>query len=436
MLTKKFILPVVYLLTTLLIWYLFAPGYLSWDSSNQFWQARHAEYNTIAPPLMSQIWNLALHASIGVSGFLLLQLLYYAGAVAFFVSHLTKKTGWRVSAFLFLLLWPPLLGLLPHLWKDMWSCASLVFSVAYLLADWRRPSGWHLFAAFCFALFACMFRENAISGIVPIAAWIGWRLFPLRRLYWLSSATGIIFSLFILQSLPENFGNVQKIRHKWSVVALWDLGSVSIQTGQVLIPSEVCSEAISVQDLQEVHLDYSVGLMAAHPKLINSFSSNYTASQRNALLRAWIQLPFKHPREYLIHRSKLLGYMLGFNLEELPDHQTYSPEITPYLDNPQILQPPNSVRDQLQKTLSKLVDGPLHWLWIYLCINLCSLLYCLRFKNHNPNLLIPAMILSSSWLYFLPFPLISGSAEFRYFNWPILSSLAALCLLISVRRSK
>src|SRR3546814_3905210 len=56
------------------------------------------------------------------------------------IAQLRASAALRAGLVLALGLWPPLFGLLPHLWKDVPMAALLVLASAGLLHDMRRPA--------------------------------------------------------------------------------------------------------------------------------------------------------------------------------------------------------------------------------------------------------------------------------------------------------
>ena len=63
--------------------WIFYPGYLSFDSAYQWWQARHQIVDTSHPPVMTWIWSLTDHLVPGPGGYFLFQLGVYFMFVVF-----------------------------------------------------------------------------------------------------------------------------------------------------------------------------------------------------------------------------------------------------------------------------------------------------------------------------------------------------------------
>ena len=56
-----------------LVLWVFWPGYMSWDSAYQWWQARHDQFDSVHPPLLAMIWQLTDRVVEGPGGMFALQ---------------------------------------------------------------------------------------------------------------------------------------------------------------------------------------------------------------------------------------------------------------------------------------------------------------------------------------------------------------------------
>src|SRR3546814_13964629 len=82
--------------------------------------------------LVGRVWP-------GPGGMFALQATVYWAGLALLIAQLRASAALRAGLVLALGLWPPLFGLLPHLWKDVPMAALLVLARAGLLHDMRRP---------------------------------------------------------------------------------------------------------------------------------------------------------------------------------------------------------------------------------------------------------------------------------------------------------
>jgi len=422
----------------------FWPGYMSWDSAYQWWQARNDQFDSVHPPLMAMIWQLSDRVVEGPGGMFALQAALLWSALAMFAAALPVRPAWRVGIVLGLGCWPPLFGLVPHVWKDLWTLAGFAWALALLAHDLRRPHrGWRAGALLAIA-FACAFRHNAITGALPLLAWIAWRELSLRtgasasasRRAAASVLVGValvvpVWALALLPSLDARVRHTEKV---WSVVTLWDAAAVSLAEDRLVYPPELVDPSLTLDELRGKFVDYSNTSVFELGKLRHSFDGPYTPAQREALDGLAWSLPTEHPRAYFGHRWRLGLLLFGWDREALPDGLVFMPGLHPFNDNPPVAPQASGLHARTQAGLWKLVDTPLFAGWIYLlaCLAVVAVAFT-RFRRSDVIGLAGA-VAASSLAYALPLTLASGSAEFRYLAWPVLATLASLVILACHRR--
>ncbi|EBY7415766.1 hypothetical protein D6J61_26155, partial [Salmonella enterica subsp. enterica serovar Alachua] len=156
--------------------YIFFPGLMSYDSLDQYRQAKGIiPLNSHHPIIMTYLWSGLMsfwdHAGI----FLIIQqLLYWSGAAA--ISCLIGRTPLiKISLFLVVGLLPPLFIHSVHIWKDVGLniCATLV--LAAILADVVFPRRNVLFIAAIPLFYSFTVRSNAPFGMFPLVLLWSWR---------------------------------------------------------------------------------------------------------------------------------------------------------------------------------------------------------------------------------------------------------------------
>ncbi len=417
----------------------FWPGYMSWDSAYQWWQARQDRFDSVHPPLMAMIWQLSDRGVAGPGGMFALQAALLWSALAMFAAALPVRPAWRFAIVLALGFWPPLFALLPHVWKDLWTLAGFAWALALLAQDLRAPHrGWRIGALLALA-FACAFRHNAITGALPLLAWIGWRELALARTEKASGprrgagamliGLALALPVWALATLPSLDARVQHTERVWSVVTLWDAAAVSLAEGALVYPPELMDPTLTLDELRGKFVDYSNTSVYETGKLRHSFDGPYTPAQRDALdALAW-SLPRDHAPAYFAHRWRLTQLLLGWDRAALPDGLVLMPGLHQYQDNPPVPAQSSRLHARMQAGLWALVDTPLFAGWLYLlaCVGVAAYAVA-RFRRHNA-IGLAGVIAASSLAYALPLTLASGSAEFRYLAWPVLATLASLILL-------
>ena len=142
----------------------FWPGYLSWDSAYQWWQARGAPLDPAHPPVMVHLWRAVRMVLPDPGGMLAVQAAVWWAALALFANALGGGAWRRAGTVALLGAWPPLLALLPHLWKDVGMAALFALAVACLAHEVHAPPAtarrWRVAALAAIAL-GCAFRSSA-----------------------------------------------------------------------------------------------------------------------------------------------------------------------------------------------------------------------------------------------------------------------------------
>lgn len=425
---------------TLSVW-LFAPGWLSFDSAYQWQQARTGQIDALHPPLQTLLWALIEPFWSGPTSQLLLQQVMVWTGLAGIATRLHTHWGLRAVLVTVVGLWPPLLLLSAHIWKDIPMLGAFALAVWMLQLELRHPGWRYRGLALLMLLIACACRHNAISGALPLLLWIGWRALadfprfaaraPLTRLrVALPPALLASLALQALAQLPNYAPGVKRTEAVWSVVALWDMAAVSIAEDRLLIPEDFRLPDTRVEHLREHFVDFSNTTVFNSGKLMPTLVVDYSDAQIDALRRAWLALPFDHPRPYFAHRLRLAELLLGFDNAALPDHQVLMPGFVAYRDNPPIVQAPNSLREGLLAWTLRHIDGPLFMGWLYLLLALVIGLAALPgLLRDRPQAALAGAVAASALAYALPLALVSGSAEFRYLAWPLQASLLAPALL-------
>jgi len=407
----------------------FWPGYLSWDSAYQWWQARGAPLDPVHPPVMVRIWMLSRALLPDPGGMLLLQCLVWWSALGLFAQALGGPAFKRVAIVLVLGLWPPLLGLLPHLWKDVWMSCGFALAVALLAMDLRSPHrGWRLSALLALTL-ACAFRLNALSAALPLLVWIAWREASLgtgmRLLCLLVSLVAVQTGSALINHVPE-----ERQSPGWTMVALWDVAAVSIAENRLLFPPGWTSPDLSVADLRRDFVPYvnvpsfESGQLRLNPDFV------HTKQEYDQLLRAWAALPFSHTRAWWWHRVELSSYLFGLRPAQLPDYLVLQPGVVAYADNPKVQRNDGPLHRWLQPRLYRLIDTPVFAPWLYLLLSLLLLAWQMLRRAFSGAQGLAVAVTASSLCLALPLTVLAPSSDFRYLGWSVLATLMALMLTL------
>lgn len=416
--------------------WVFYPGYMSYDSAYQWLQSRHGTLNTLHPPVMAMLWQLTDIILPGPGGMLVMQSLLYWVALAMLMGALPLGTISRVLGVLAIGLWPPLFGLLPHIWKDVPMMATFGLATALLCLELERPSRYLRVTAVLLISFACMLRHNAISGAVPFAVWISIReLASFRKIIWYRVCLTILTLLIIsfmygMSILPNYASGVRRMENVWSVVALWDIAAVSLSEGQLLFPAVLHDPTLSLEDVRRDFMEAANAPLYASGKLKLNLEQAYASEERQALEKAWLSLPLDHTRAYLRHRWRLAQLLFGWDRTSHPDYLVFQPDLYAMPDNPPVVATHDPLQQWVQRHLNALINTPLFAGWWYV-VTLLAIGVAGLTRFRQPSAALATVVAVSALAYSLPLAFISGSAEFRYLGWLVLSTpVAALLLLV------
>lgn len=409
------------LFTLLAFW----PGYLSWDSAWQWWQARTGELDPAHPPVMVRVWQLSRLVLPDPGGMLLLQAALWWAAMAAFAQALGGGAWRRAGTVVFIGAWPPLLALLPHLWKDLWMMGGFALAVALLVAEQRAPRPSLRVAAVLALGAGVAFRLNALPAALPLLAWVAWRQWPGRGLR-VAAMTVLLAVVVQGVSWIANLAPGARAMPVWPAVAMWDIAAVSIAEDELLFPPEWVEPGLTVADLRRDFSPFVNVPSFASGQLRLNFYTEFTPEEYAALREAWLSLPLRHPRAYFAHRAEVTAYLLGFRQQAHPDYLVLQPTIVPLRDNPAVAPPSGALHGGLQAVLNDAVDTPLFAAWPYLLASL--LLAAFAAWRRAPGDGLVAAVAVSGWALALPLVLLSPSSDFRYLGWCLLATLMAVAL--------
>lgn len=414
--------------------WLFHPGWLSIDSAVQYQQALTGRYDDTHPPLLAWLWHHTNRIWPGPGGLFVLMTTVWWGALATLASSLQR--GWRGAlATLLIGLSPPVLLIAAHLWKDVALSASLLAASAAILAFRRSGRAWLAMIALVWIAAAVCFRHNAWPAALPLVFWLVWPRDAMTR----GLTSRLTVALGLMACLAAVPGAISRAldaapRDAFSAVVLWDLGAVSIATGEMLIPPEVRAPDLSPADLEAGYVPWSNPAMFAVAPIRLGIHGPYSAADRRAVLGAWFAMIKAHPREYLVHRARVSRHLLLGPPAEAPRELTYVPAriLPPEADIvlPDVDRPRDRVVIAIAERLrtTALFAGAT---WLALALAAGALAWP---RRHTEGGRAAVALALSAWAYALPLALVTGSAEFRYLHWSVIASLLAMLATFTARQ--
>ncbi|MEO8743105.1 MAG: hypothetical protein ABI365_07940 [Lysobacteraceae bacterium] len=413
-----------------LMWWLAWPGFFTFDTATQLAQARGIiPLDDANPPIMALAWRgLAAVWAYPGAMFALITVGYWY-ALAALIWKLFDRTAWRWSVFALVALWPPAFVTMCHVWKDCAMTAALV-AACVCIVNWRQGGcrAWIAGALFWLAVSCCL-RYNAILAAAPLTLWLCWPrdAQPASRAWVKTGAVAVLLSIALLV-FPSLFARSVGAtpRHAWTTVALWDLAGVSIRENTMLIPERLFNRPTTVADLA---LDYTPVTNVdtfIQNRIKLSYYQDYSKADLDALWQAWTGAILHHTRAYLAHRLAFSRWQFLGYAQDTPHGLAFSPNR--YDQNfIKLGLPPVNEHAPWLRAMEWLRTTPLFAGICYIVIALFAAAIAWRRRALRDPL--PVLALTTSALgNALPLAIISGSCDFRYMIWTVITALLALPL--------
>ncbi|MBB5207758.1 hypothetical protein [Chiayiivirga flava] len=404
----------------------FWPGWASSDSLQQYLTATgRLRLDDVHPPLMAGLWHLTDAMVPGSGGLFLLFATAWWGGLAACAWALFERPWQRWLATALVGLWPAAFLLLAHVWKDVGMAAALLVAVAATLRWQGGGTRWSGAIALLALVAACGFRHNGVFAAWPLLVWLCWPgANAAARVRWRVGAV-VLLSL-VLVATPATIARLSGAARgdAWTVVALWDIGAISVAQDRMLMPASLVMPDLTVDELRAGYLPYANPPIFGSGKLLLSLFVPYTDAQRAALREAWWNAVRRHPRDYLAHRTALAWHLLLGYDAALPYQLVYVPERLVDIDTQPRLAPlpPD---DLGARAARRLWTTPLFAGALYLALASFAIAGALRASRRAVR--APVFALSASAFgNALPLLAIAGSAEFRYLAWSVVAALLAV----------
>jgi len=432
------------------------PGYLSFDSAFQFWQARYDQYFDVAPPLFPWLWHFLLKFSPDTSGIIALILLLYGVSLGAIARYLVPRIGiWASSLFALLApMCPVLILLLPHLWADVLLAGFLLSGFALMTAAHR--SCWWTFCIFVLCMCAASVRHNGLIALPPLLwFWSGTLQFGRGsvdarksissdkpgRTNAIVQQMAFRFALVIALLIAIGLGSymlrsalVEERLDTWAVIPMFDLQAVSVSQNINRFPASLVGPDMKVQELVDAFNPYSATLLFSGTQsgVPNPTISPLTPEQTRELKSAWLALLIDPA--YWHHRLRLFRGLLGAHREPGLAGLSDSPRIQPYKDNPSLEFKHSLALSVYRAAVDALRLTPAYSVGWHLLIAAVLIAMSWRVSPRWARECYFALY-GSALIYALPYLVIAPSAELRYLLWSAVASwLCILLVLLQVSR--
>jgi hypothetical protein len=413
------------------------PGFMTADSFHQLREAVTGIYTSDQPAVMSWLWRKLLVFAPETAPqlpMLVFHLLCFQLGLFFTFHHYFPRNPLRNAFFVLLLsLYPPLVGSLGNIWKDVGQIATWVLAIAFFLGFKRSRNKVWLIPFLILLFYGMLTRHNSPPALWPLFFW----LFHILRPTWtrtkkvlvsfaflvLFFASGMLFSKILTHGHDKHF---------LSKYTLFDLAGISVYSGSVQLPSYMQNPPWTVEEIRKVYTPRSNVALGAYPGQ-RAFLSPQTPAEVQETFRLWYLSILRFPDAYSLHRLKVTAAMLG-----LTTWQEY-----PYFMGIQEANPPNTFGLKLemngyqrlwQNILDSLAQGPLFRGYVYLSLLLIFVGLALANKSEFKTL---ALVLGfSNFLNLATLAVMTGAADFRYNLWMLVCSMILLLCTAGAKLDK
>jgi len=431
-LVQWLIIGAVSLLGFLVVWWVYRPGFMSWDSVVQLRQARSGVFSDDHPPIVALIWRAFDRLWPGPIGMLLLfDALFWLGLGVFF--RLLRWPLWaRVCALIVVGFQPAVFMLLGTIWKDTLMQGGLLAGFGALLLAGPGARRWWWLVAVPLLFVGIAARHNAVAAAWPLLAvpvFRHARLAHWRRLWQLAAslAVALVFALTLRQGSVWLSRSLTEPSDYWQSTPIFDLVGMSLQRGELLITPEcgVLSPGVKLPRLRQVYdpTDHLRLYKCSRKNCTPALGRTSDPEQLRVLSATWKHAILAYPGAYLSHRWLVFRELLrlGNRRIELSTGISRNPLGVPLTRS--------EAGTAVVELLTALPKFPFYATWLYALLEL-ALLVIGTFdflKRGRPLCLCLSL---SGLLYLLTFFLATGAPDFRYSVWTILTTLLAACSLV------
>lgn len=421
--------------------YLFWPGFMTWDSTEQLSQVVSGRVENPHPPIMVYLWMVTHSVIRGSAGMLVVHAATYWSGLACAAAAATASPVRRAALLLLLGFFPPTFGLLPTVWKDIGFLGFGLLGVGLLLVagPQRRPG--RIVGALACTFYACAVRPPGWLAVLPIL-WLAARELapggmdaaaaasPLsrpRRLAFPLAIWALLAALFAAGTFAVSNVGVVRLPYR-AMVPIWDLAWISLQRNELLIPPyAIHREPFDLERLRHITRPYRGNFHAKEDRLMSTPDLDYrylSDEQANQVIIHWLRTVGRYPHEYLHHRTRVTRALFGNPSGKLAHRIQWIPAFTP---NVEFHRRPGyqQVVDFLFRASRTLLYEPLLYVGLGLGV------FALSFAARQRLARFARAVALSGLLSVAPLPVIAPSPDFRYSVWCIAASVLGLALLVA-----
>jgi len=407
------------------------PGFMSYDSLRALEEARTAVRGGDYPPFVSYVWRVLDWIWPGPPLMLFAQNFVLVLAFAAILRTLGYPVYAIVAGTILFCLIPPILGPMLVVWKDISVSACLAAAVACFLASEGSPR-WIAGGVIMLAAGGA-FRWNAITAIVPLAAWFAWErgfgALPRGRaiVAGVAIVAGIAVVVAVLNSYRfPDFSRLGSPNGPKNVM-IHDLVAMTGSTGRHLVPGPVHDDEIEyfrrIDDPRHVE---RVDANDPEERVQRLFET------ADPIVRmAFLSALREEPAAYFQRRTAVLRELIGAT-----DAHTFMPT-HPFVDANTlgVTHYPTALTWRLTDYIWNESAKPFGKPWFYYLLGALALMVAL-WRPGTRERAAALAIGASGFCYLGALYFVTPAADVRYNHWPLVCATILVAIALSPRRVK
>jgi hypothetical protein len=287
-----------------LIWFCFAPGFMSYDSMVQYKTALDQQYTDSHPAVMSYIWHLAQSVASGPQSLLMLHLALLGAGILIWQRNIASSARALLLPAMFLLPW--VVNFAGVLWKDVGMAFALLVATGLLYTknkDWRIAA-----LSIPFIFYATAVRHNAILAVVPLI-FFGLRYFwPTRSLVQIAILSLLVSGTLSLANSFLTYNVLHAEAEHYETLMMGDeVAKISLMAGEDDLMPWVKPEDNAVCSTMPILYERAMCFVS---KGYDPSGRLFVGTPHTAARDLWIMSILSHPLQYLQIKVEAFLYFL------------------------------------------------------------------------------------------------------------------------------
>ncbi|EEX2881442.1 hypothetical protein EMO49_17460, partial [Escherichia coli] len=401
----------------------FYPGWMSVDSTTQYYESLTGHYNSWQPVIMAWWWSKLNLIDSGPGIFLIQnQICYWLGLYLLSIT-LHKRIGYLSIAILIAGAAPQVILITAQIWKDVVFSSLMILSIGITFnsIENNKQSITRLIILILIMALACGSKTNGIPVALVIMAW--WFYYDKKCNSIYKKVSFYIVSNVIIIALPVLIVSTLTVTKTSPLqyIQSYDLLGMSVEKGDILLPEYIVDKVgITKNNVKSFYWPGSNNLMFYNTKAGNLTTEN--SDEINALGKKWIYEIKNNPLSYLKVRLDTFNELLrvgsstpAWVVQEGSVENQWGFSFTP-----------NKASSLYVETVKSM---PYIYLpWIYLLLALVSTISFIFIRSSIKC--IGLLLGVSCFIFAVPHFFVSPASDYRYLHFSILCSLVQFVILL------